>query len=72
MYEQRRDQVPRTEARLIKEGFSDEVLFGWGVKDELGVCQVDKRGKGIPGICKEITRWNKKSLNFFFFNHNLQ
>lgn len=55
----RGDQVPSTEARFIKEAFSDEVLCGWASKDELGVCQVEKRGKDIPGARKGMTGWNK-------------
>lgn len=54
--------MPSTEARFIKKGLSDEFLCGWALKDGLGVCQVEKRGKDIPGACKGTTGWDKKSL----------
>ena len=31
-------KVPRPEGRLIKKDLSDDFLFGWALKDELGVC----------------------------------
>ena len=46
-------KVPRTEGRLIKEDFSDEFLFGWALKDELGAHQVEERAKASQAYAKE-------------------
>lgn len=47
--ERGRDQVPWTEARLIREGFSDEFPLGRTLKDERH-WPGENEGKGIPDI----------------------
>lgn len=41
--------MPKTEARLIREGFSNEFTFGRTLKDERR-WPGGKEGKGIPDI----------------------
>lgn len=46
-------KVPRPEGRLTKKDLSDEFLFGWALQYELGVCQLEKRGKAFQAYAKE-------------------